>query len=86
MEDFLAWYLWVIVFIIMYTIHKIWKKSEITPLRRLDYYSFIGAREEEEPEKGNVIREIFEFERPRSKVKPNKPVRRTTTVSGRSSF
>ncbi|KAL8915995.1 MAG: hypothetical protein Q9208_008749 [Pyrenodesmia sp. 3 TL-2023] len=53
-EDFLGSYLWVIVFICIYTIHKVVKKSEITSLRDLDYYSFLGAREEPTEAKGKV--------------------------------
>ncbi|KAI4155725.1 MAG: hypothetical protein L6R39_001177 [Caloplaca ligustica] len=83
-EDFFASYLWVIIFICIYTIHKLWKKSEVTPLRDLDYYSFLGAREEQPPPSGGHLRNLFEFERPASKVRSRAQSRGRSTVSGRS--
>ncbi|KAL9606161.1 MAG: hypothetical protein Q9179_000674 [Wetmoreana sp. 5 TL-2023] len=84
-EDFFAAYLWVIIFACIYTVHKLWKKSEITPLDQLDYYSFLGAREEPEPPRKGFIRDLFEFERPVSSAK-SRPTGARSIVSGRSTI
>ncbi|KAL8903946.1 MAG: hypothetical protein Q9207_003593 [Kuettlingeria erythrocarpa] len=83
-ENFLASYLWVIIFVCIYTIHKVVQKSKITPLRDLDYYSFLGAREEPPPPSKGRLRNLVEFERPIPKARSRAQSRGRSTVSMRS--
>lgn len=78
------WVLQVIIFVCIYTIHKVVQKSKITPLRDLDYYSFLGAREEPAPPSKGRLRNLVEFERPVPKARSRAQSRGRSTVSMRS--
>lgn len=65
-RNFVADYLWPLVFAVIYVAHKLYYRTQITPLGDLDY-SYIGPEERQPPNQGR-LRNLFEFERPRPRT------------------
>jgi len=54
-----------VLFVTFYCVHKfVISGNRMVPLNDLDYYSFLGAKDEGSPPKTGLVKSLFEFENP----------------------